>query len=647
MTLLYIDTESNPDTKKPECITYKYGKEAGIIEIFDKISFAFLSRLWKEAEAVMMFNAPYDLGVLSICYPENSYKWIKKEESGVWEIIIFNHKYHVRKLGLHTNIIRRFNKTPVIDLLKLWYLLVDDGRKNPIGLKALIQRELEREPIHWRPESALTDAYRYQDVYALEELFIKFFEKIKDIEFLKDYSYADWSDIKTVASFCKLEYKKHYPGLRAYQRENDKQDEKYNLLGALESAYHGGITLAFYRGYIYNTAWIDIKSAYASVITHLNTDQYLKYKWQSVKNVRALDTSLERPVLCYIQANFVLRNIDKSFKLFGVKSLAKYWIWGYDIEALKLLYPAFKYKILEGYRLIPLLKSKESLPAVWNIMKQDEEKKNGKTTRREFLKFLSNTSYGIKAQRKPFRTIHTNLAISGLITARARLILAEIIAECQNNGYIHLYSDTDSVCVTYKKFNKKIISLINTRIYPYIVECEGYDFFSIILSLKRYISIKGKLISGEKATDKIRLHGKGRYNIYESDIYDYVINRKIVNKHLIIKQMSANTALSMTEITNRAPEIIPYIHPFCFIKDVECDTRIEKYLKAWYLHIDTKTTLSEDLNSNIDFTRKYHVFKDIKDAIIFFNKHKTNNSLENSLYPGRYVDWDKEIQMFK
>ena len=107
--ILFLDTESNPDTKQPECITWLRGHEQGIIEIFDSASYLLLKELWDTSEAVLFFNAPYDLGVLSILY-NNNYEWVTKsikgEKSSSWKMKLFKNNYEVRRISGFRNMIK-------------------------------------------------------------------------------------------------------------------------------------------------------------------------------------------------------------------------------------------------------------------------------------------------------------------------------------------------------------------------------------------------------------------------------------------------------------------------------------------------------------------------------------------------------------
>ena len=269
--LLYLDTESNPVTKEPESVQMRIGGEN---YIFEPNQTEEMKAVWQQADAVIAFNAPYDMGVLS-SLGGNTYRWT----GTFWDMVVFGQKYKVRRIDGHRNIIRNLKGSiPVIDMLKLWSILVDDGRKHSIALKALIERELHAKPIHYSAETAKTTAYRVQDVEKLEELWQLFLTRISGIADVHGYTYQEWARVCTPATLCKRAYALHYPALKEWQKENNKEDEKYGLKPKLERAYHGGLTIALYRGQLRNTAWYDIHGAYAHAIEFENTDRYMGRK---------------------------------------------------------------------------------------------------------------------------------------------------------------------------------------------------------------------------------------------------------------------------------------------------------------------------------------------------------------------------------
>ena len=62
MNILYVDTESDIKTKEVISIQLKWGKYTEIIKNFNHLER--LYALWEASDAIIMYNAPYDLGVL-------------------------------------------------------------------------------------------------------------------------------------------------------------------------------------------------------------------------------------------------------------------------------------------------------------------------------------------------------------------------------------------------------------------------------------------------------------------------------------------------------------------------------------------------------------------------------------------------------
>lgn len=56
--ILFIDTESDPVTKQPECLQWLFNGKCGIIEDFTPESYALIRKMWGVGDAVVMFNAP-------------------------------------------------------------------------------------------------------------------------------------------------------------------------------------------------------------------------------------------------------------------------------------------------------------------------------------------------------------------------------------------------------------------------------------------------------------------------------------------------------------------------------------------------------------------------------------------------------------
>lgn len=650
--ILFLDTESDPDTKQPECIQYLIGDKEGIIEEFNKENYDLLKDLWNTSEAVLMFNGPYDMGVLSAMF-DNSYRWVKDKEnsSAQWDIILFKNRYFVRKLGFFRNLIKPLNRvktkkdkkkgiksTPVVDLLKLWSILIDDGRKGSIGLKALIKRELKLEAIPYTPEAARTTAYRLQDVRRLKDLTELFLEKVQPIEDLRGYTWVEWSFVKTPATFTKLSYQNAYPDLPIWKKENTVKTQLIQgLQGILETAFNGGLTFSFYRGKLINTGWVDISGAYAHAMEFLNTDQYLRYDIDIHDTIEGWDYKKTQSLL-YIRTNFVLRTVNDSLKMFALEEPVKVWMWYDDVQALQNFNPGMKYEVLKGFEFISLVNVNTSLVADWIRAKDLEKKLNGSSTYYDFCKFRSNTGYGIKAQRKPFETIHTNMVIAGMITSTVHLTLSQIFKVVRKQGYKARYCDTDSCCFHHgTQFNKEAMTVllahINKEIFPYTVESEGYKKDTTILSLKRYVSEKGT----EK--DKVKLHGKGRYNVAQKEIYDFVINGSLPEKPLKVTQIAANTEISTNQILNIYPQLEQYKHPFMFVTDVPVQNKdMSTFFYDWFQHIDTKTTF--ELSGT--FKREFHTFEDMIEAVDFFTNY--NISEESESMDMSYRNWDLEIK---
>jgi len=585
-----------------------------------------------------MYNAPYDLGVLSALWEgKNSYKWVEKKDTNFWEMVIFGGKYTVKRInGFRNNIKhgvittdinsekydprkRRPKAPPVIDLLKLWSILVDDGSTHSISLKALIERELHEEAIHYNEVIAHTEAYQKQDVVALGKLWFVFLDRVKTIADVKGYSYDEWAEVCTPATFCKRAYKRAYFGLKEHQKHNDAEDEKHSLTAGIAEAYHGGITVSLYRGVLDNIAWFDIHGAYAHVIEYENTDQYIKYSWSKMVATRTQLKRDNRPLLCRVLTNVVFASINKSMKIYRIIKPTLTWMWSYDIIALRLLFSDARIDIAEIYRLNPCIPTRTSLPATWSRLKEEEQKAHGKTTLREYYKLMSNTSYGIKAQRKPFRTQHTNLPIAGIITARAHLILAEMIDEARLHGCVWRYSDTDSIAVSmYDNDAKTLEDDINKRVYPYSVECEACRSNLKVLSLKRYISTNRHNLEDHIGKDKICLHGKSIYKISASEILAMINGEKPSRKPLMLASVAANTERTMRRVLKLNPVCHAHIHPFAFETDSMSDISIAEWFEAWYAHIDTKLTYPDNSDVDAEFVREFRTFDTNTAAQLFY-----------------------------
>lgn len=655
--VLFLDTESDKDTKEPECIQYLMGEREGIIENFDSESWTLIKEMWDSAEAVVMFNAPYDIGVLSVVYGElNGYRWLKDEKNKAanWDMAIFNNRYYVRKLGFHRNLIKPLNRiksdkekkakrkgvksTSIVDLLKLWSILIDDGRKGSIGLKNLIKTVLKVKPIPYSPENARSKAYRLQDVRRLRDLMQVFLERTQEIKGLENYTWEQWGFIKTPATFTKLSYEEAYPELKDFNKLNEAVNAMYEGLDSiLEDAFNGGITLSFHRGKVENTGWVDISGAYAHAMEFLNTDSYLMY--DVVEHEGANWDYKRTNCLVHVRANFILKTVNKSLKLFALEEPAKSWVWYDDLIACKNLYPDFEYSVVSGFEFVPSLDVKQSLVATWIQEKDKEKKENGSSTYYDFCKFRSNTAYGIKAQRKPFKTIHTNMVIAGMITSTVHRVLTSIFKVVRRQGYKPKYCDTDSCCFHHGvEFNQEhmdvLLAHINNEIHPYRVESEGFQKETTFLSLKRYVS------EGGTDKDKVKLHGKGRYNVKQKEIYDYVVKEKLPTKRLQVTQLAANTEISMKQILNVYPQLERWKHPFMFVTDVPVNNKtMEGFFVDWYAHIDTKTTFKVSGS----FEREFHEFGDVLEAIDFFTNYKAGEDKGDDLNES-FRNWDEEIK---
>ena len=620
--LLFVDTESDILTKEPISIQLKYGKYTEIIKNFQYLER--LDALWEACEAVIMFNAPYDLGVLS-SLKGNAYKY----NNEAWELKICGYKYRVKRINGFRNLIKPLgNAPPVIDVLKLWSILVSD---TDISLKSLIRKELKEKPIPFSEENAKTRAYQLQDVIQLEKIWYLFLQKVSNIPNLKGYGFDEWRKICTPATFSKIGYLEKYPMLREWQKENDAENESWNLTNALEEAYNGGITCALYHGICDNTAWYDIHGAYAHVIEYLNMDTWKAYTWENS------EYETQEPCLCFVNTDAVLTRINSSLKIFRVQKPTKRYMWNYDIEALKCLFGKYHIEIIRVYKPRPANIVSRSLSAVWSDLKEEEEKAHGKTTLREYYKFLSNTSYGITAQREPYRTIHTNMVIAGIITSRAHLILCQMIETARSYGCDWLYSDTDSICVKLNGMNpQKLENALNDRISPYSCGCE-FIGKTKIMSLKRYIASGGVDLSGERVPDKVRLHGKTIYSIDEITMSKLLMGGEDLNP-LYIGQVSANTERTF----NRCLKLNPNItnpHPFMFETRIDSGLCVQDFFNKWKRHIDTKTSVPKNAKVQDEFTREFYTFADYEQAAAFY----AGKVLEDSdIFGTEYRDWDKE-----
>lgn len=681
MSLLFIDTESNPITKEPFSTQIRFKGESFLFRDFNKKTFHQIKQMWNTAGGIVMYNAPYDMGVLSICF-DNTYKWVEEpaEEGNAssWEMRLFDNKYHLRKLSFHRNFIRSYNRmydmsnkqmvsngrskksghnklvhkfnksipktpsTPIIDLLKLWSILIDDGsgKDKGIGLKKVVLREFGYAMLEYSEQNSHLDKYALDDVIYLEKLWFRFIEKIKSINETNTFSYKDWSDIKTPATFTKIIYDDVYK-MKEIKKLNDIIIADLDIITPLQSSYNGGLTMSMYRGKISDVAWVDITGAYAKAIEVLNTDQYLKFNLEKTKNFNFIE-----PFLMRVKSNFIMKSINKSLKLFYVKDNTENWIWNFDILALQNLVSDYRYEVIECYSIIPLMPSDiVSLPVDWQNKKNMLDKHNeSERVLREFYKYLGNTSYGIKAQHKPWQTNHTNFVIAGMITSKVHQILTTIIRVGESNSLLNLYNDTDSAAFHFHdKFDISIIDKINASIYPFNVELEGIFKDNNFLSLKRYTSTNdmSKEYGLKPQDDKIKLHGKGRYKINQAETLEYIETKTIENEGevLVYPQMSANTERGMKMILNidGYSEVITHPHPFMFVTDIQTDRLKLDYFDKWFWHIDTKLTFSR-IKEN--FFRTFHKFKDTDNAVEYFS-NKLDSAEDRNM---DFRDWDKELK---
>ena len=155
--ILFIDTESDKTTKQPLTVQTLFNGRA---EVYDfNTCYDEINAMFKIADAVCMWNAPYDMGVLALM-DGNSFEWIQKgsqTKTGAWRIRLFDNEYKVKRIGMHRNLIKPLNKTrnsqsvPIIDLQKLWTILIDD---KTASLKKAIEKYLHVPAIYYSPDAA-------------------------------------------------------------------------------------------------------------------------------------------------------------------------------------------------------------------------------------------------------------------------------------------------------------------------------------------------------------------------------------------------------------------------------------------------------------------------------------------------------------
>ena len=663
MPILFLDTESHPETKEIQTIQTRYEGKTEIYTLHDNREA--LWRCWINAGAVVMYNAPYDMGVLSTL-PECSFESRQEKRydeienrpvraKSYWRFTYPHMRYDVHYISGFRNWIRplrsledkgRHGKNPtppVIDLLKLWSILIEE--KN-IGLKALLKREFGWSVLEEGANIEKSREYAEQDVIGLEKLWYRFIEKVDDVEDVRGYTLKEWSDVKTVATLCKRARKLRYPQIREYRKHIEKENRqtrsslrKCNMKTALDRAYRGGITIALHRGEVSNTAWYDISGAYSHAIQFRNTDQYIDYTWSKSEN-----TLGERPRLhlCYTDTYF--RKVNLSLKIFRTKQIERdirssEWFWSDDIIAMQNLFPDMQYEIIESYEPIPLRTDiLQSQAAYWSDKKDEEKAKNGKTTRYKYFKDMSNTSYGITAERTYPNTLNTNLVIAGIITSAIHRVLTTMVKTARDEGCRWLYSDTDSICIELPQKGRnaeEIELLLNEAISPYSCELE-YVGNTRIFSLKRYITSK----SPRKDPDKIKLHGISQYAITPEKLKKMIAKPdKVSTRRVKIAGIKAATAVGYKRIMNIYGKTIKNPHPFMFVKDVGSDITYREWFMDWYRHIDTKATFTEGVSADDEYPRDIPVFEKMQDAVDFYEGYTGEEDLtEDALIECAFLD---------
>lgn len=662
--ILFVDTEYHPETKVIESVQMRYNGKYRVFEPpFDKEDLKDMKKLWKNARAVVMHNAPHDLGVLTIL-PGNDYEWREEinkrkkdfdadepDKFSYWYMKIFGCEYKVKRLSSVYSFIRANGKrkaTPVIDTVKLYDIFIDKDS----GLKKLAAKYLGRYMIPWSKENARTEPYRRQDVEALDGLWCYFETVRQGLDDMKDYTYEDLMKIDSVASCAKKATLKAYPDIEKWRHENEEQDKKFGLWNSLESAYLGGLTIAMYHGTVKGVSVNDIKGSYDGVINHENMDQYNRYMWEKIEPPTELPEN-NYPILCHVMTNVVMKHMENSLKIFKLKGDERKDMvyWSYDILALKILFPDADFHIFEAHRPIPLNDVKESLAGMWNAKKKwvENHPDYGKGhPLRNYYKTLSNASYGICAQKKHGRGMFTNMAKAGIITARARLTLAKMIKVAWDMGCDWLYSDTDSVVVRLNGVNPaELEKAMNEAIYPHECECEFIGDMRVI-ALKRYWGYNGKDLKGNPIEDKIKVHGKGRYKITKEDLKRMISGDKIVEE-LFIKQVSATTDRTMKQVkkVNKAlyDVEIEKPFPFMFVKNIPTGRPKQAWFdEDWKTHIDAKTTFEEGAGFDKEFERHFPEYSNYDVAVKRIHENAPNDEPLN-VFIMNETDWDAECDV--
>lgn len=656
--ILFVDTECEPENNYLYSIQLRYNGKNYLYKIpedLDKIGE--IADMWNNAKAVVMWNAPFDMGQVSKRkLPGNNWEYVteinnKQDKYGepmkfsYTRMEIFGNVYKVKRLNRHSNFIRVDGKgTPVIDLLKLFYLFVRDKK---LSLKETAVDYLGREMIPYTKASARTEAYQKQDVEALDGLWC-FFEDIRqDIDDVRDFTYEELMKLDSTASCTKREYRKRFPKMREWRDENDMQDELFGLRNPLEQGFLGGLTCALHHGTVKGVSAEDIKGSYDAVIIHENTDQYNRYNWEKIDPPKEFPEN-GCPIFCKVWTNIVMRHIEDSLKIFKLRRPKDMWYWSYDKIALETIFgDEANIIVTEAYRPVPLCDVKESLACMWHARKvqieNDPDYGKGHPLRL-YYKTLSNASYGICAQRRHGRTEFTNMVKAGIITARARLTLAKMIKVARDMGCRWIYSDTDSVFVELNGVDPvELEKAMKAAIYPYECECDFVgDMY--ISSLKRYIAANGVDLKGEKVKDKIRLHGRGPFNIEEEDVLRMQQGKPIEDDELKISNLSANTELTMKmvkKLMKADPKDIEE-SPYMFVTNVPKNMTKHDWYRRYRRHCDSKMDVPEGATYEMDFERHFMTFDTYDEAVEFFKQHKCNDLEIDELlmYEDDEVDWD-------
>jgi hypothetical protein len=718
--ILYLDTESDPKSKQPDTIQWRFKGQHGVIADFNDDTFYFIKSMWDEADAVILQNAPYDLGALTIFYRQNRCSWgnFRVSRTGSWNFILFGNVYNVRKIAGHRNMISPSNRlelscfgtpipslnikhhksfedvdgkplrmtrdglltipkspsTPIIDLLKLWSIIMEDEdecyekgwslslKTTADGRKGLIERWLHRKPIQYdKTITRQPDEYLYQDVDCLEELWNVFTSHLPDT--LKSTSLKAWGDVKTVATLVKWEYDRAYTTVEGnfsdYREANLEQDRLFGLGNALEHAYHGGFTIAWWRGPLSNIAGVDIHSAYATCQREYDIERYITYEWKTISEYTdSIDTLYE------VKCNFHFETMNGGMKVFKTTSPCSSFLWHDDVEAFKLLDPDFKFTIVRAWQAIPTFPKSQNLVKFWIAEREKYEKG---TTSNTYFKKMSNVAYGIKCQRWPMPTKFTNMVAGGMITAKCHLVLAQIMNELVMMGKHLRYNDTDS-CFFQGGMNIDEFNRVNKRIAPFSVSFEGAFKEGDIRSLKRYALWKGKDLDGKPIRDKVTVHGRSRYDVTKAEILYYIQHGKVEHDRTVnCIQVGANTARTLLYLIQSHPEIT-HPHPFMFVDREPAivtqgtwppklnDRRIKRkvrflklseFMKDWYSHIDSKTTSPRTHPDLYDlkcksFERYVPSFPDKLNAKRYYTQFMCEqDTLPDSVEDAR--NWDTEL----